>query len=59
MKKTYITPQTHVDIAQAEMMMAVSITGFGGDAEIDLGDGEVPDEADVREYGGYDDSDFD
>lgn len=54
MKKTYITPLTQVETAQAEMMMAVSITSITGDAGIDLGDSDVvPDEADVKEYSGY------
>ncbi len=60
MKKTYIIPLTQVETAQAEMMMAVSITSINGDAGIELGDGDiVPDEADVKEYssygGGYED----
>jgi len=34
--------------------MAVSITSINGDADIELGDGDiVPDEADVKEYSGY------
>ena len=38
MKKTYIIPLTQVETAQAEMMMAVSITSINGDAGIELGD---------------------
>ncbi len=54
MKKTYIIPQTQVETAQAEMMMAVSITSINGDAGIELGDDDiVPDEADVKEYNGF------
>lgn len=54
MKKTYIIPQTQVETAQAEMMMAVSITSINGDAGIELGDDDiVPNEADVKEYSGY------
>lgn len=54
MKKTYIIPLTQVETAQAEMMMAVSITNISGDAGIGLGDSEiVPDEADVKEYNGF------
>jgi len=54
MKKTYIIPLTQVETAQAEMMMAVSITSINGDAGIELGDGDiVPEEADVKEYSGY------
>ena len=54
MKKTYIIPLTQVETAQAEMMMAVSITSINGDAGIELGDDDiVPDEADVKEYNGF------
>ena len=48
MKKTYIIPTTEVTFVVAEQMIANSITGVGGDSDIDLGDGEVPGEADVK-----------
>ena len=50
MKKTYITPLTIVEFAQAETMMAVSITNVGGDSGIQLGTGDTPDEADTKEH---------
>ena len=50
MKTAYITPQTIVETAQAETMLAVSIIQTGGDADIHVGTGDAPDEADVKEY---------
>ncbi|MBO7069497.1 MAG: hypothetical protein J6W52_12635 [Bacteroidaceae bacterium] len=50
MKKTYITPQAQVELALVETMIVASITTVGGDANIEIGEGEVPDEADVKGY---------
>ena len=59
MKKTYITPLTIVEFAQAETMMAVSITNVGGDSGIQLGTGDTPDEADTKEHNVFGESIFD
>ena len=48
MKKTYMTPALDVQYVQAETMIAASITGIGGDANIQKGQGETPEEADVK-----------
>jgi len=48
MKKTYISPAMDVTYMVAEQMIANSITGVGGDANIGIGDGETPTEADVK-----------
>ena len=42
MKKTYITPQTQVEFAQAETMLAASIRNIEGDANIGLNNGPAP-----------------
>jgi len=55
MKKTYFTPQTQVEFAQAETMIAVSIVEVDSDSGIGLGNGDIPDEADIKEY--FDDFD--
>ena len=39
-------------------MIAASITGIGGDAELKLGEGEVPDDADVKEFDFFGDEAF-
>lgn len=48
MKKKYIAPALSTEFVEEESMMAASITSIGGDAEIDLGDGPTPGEADVK-----------
>ena len=48
MKKTYIAPALDVQFVQMEQMIAASITKVSGDANIGLGDGETPTEADVK-----------
>ena len=48
MKKTYIIPTTEVTFVVADQMIANSITDVGGNSGIGLGDGEVPEEADVK-----------
>jgi len=59
MKKTYITPLTIVEFTQAETMMAASITKIGGDAGIQLGTDDTPDEADTKEHNAFGESIFD
>jgi len=49
MKKTYIFPATKVEAAVIEEMIAASITNIGGDSNLGMGDGEIPDDADVNE----------
>lgn len=48
MKKTYIIPTTEVTFVVAEQMIANSITDVGGNSGIGIGEGEVPEEADVK-----------
>jgi len=48
MKKTYIIPSVEVTYVVAEQMVAASITSVGGDANIEIGTGETPEEADVK-----------
>ena len=55
MKKTYIFPATPVESAVAEQMIAASVTNIGGDSKLGFGDGDVPSDADVKEF----DEDFD
>ncbi|MBR4534066.1 MAG: hypothetical protein IKO85_05970 [Bacteroidaceae bacterium] len=49
MKKKYMTPALDVQYVQEETMIAASITGIGGDTDIELGVGDAPEEADVKE----------
>jgi len=49
MKKIYMTPVLDVQHVQAETMIAASITQIGGNSEIEFGEEETPDEADVKE----------
>lgn len=48
MKKTYIIPSVEVTYVVAEQMIAASITNIGGGSGIELGEGEIPEEADVK-----------
>ena len=54
MKKTYIIPAIEVTPVVAEQMIAASITKVDGNSGLELGDGEVPGEADVKGNGGLD-----
>lgn len=54
-KKVYMTPAVEVEKMELETIIAASITSVGGDSGIDLGDGEIPAEADSRLFG---DDDF-
>ena len=49
MKKTYIIPVTEVSFAEAEQIIAASITTIGGDSGLTISD-EVPDEGDAKEF---------
>ena len=51
MKKTYIIPATKVESTVVEEMIAYSITNIDGDSGLPIGDGETPDDADVKEFG--------
>jgi hypothetical protein len=48
MKKVYIIPALHVQRVQAETMIAASILSVGGNADIELGEEEIPEDADVK-----------
>ena len=48
MKKTYINPMIEVSLAEVEQIIAASITDIAGNSDLGLGDGEIPDEADVK-----------
>lgn len=49
MKKTYLVPATKVESAVVEQMIAASITQVGGDSNLQIGTGETPTNADVKE----------
>lgn len=53
MKKTYITPVTDICQMDAEQMVAASITEVGGNSGIEMGTGETPEEADIKEAGNF------
>ena len=48
MKKTYIIPAMMAVPFVATQVIAASITHVGGDSGLDLGDGEIPVEGDVK-----------
>ena len=48
-KKSYIIPSIEVSFAEVEQIIAASVMNIDGDSNLGLGDGEIPDEADVRE----------
>ena len=48
-KKSYIIPSIEVSFAEVEQIIAASVMNIDGDTNLGLGDGEIPDEADVRE----------
>ena len=48
MKKTYIIPALDVTFVVAGQMIAASITEVDGDSGIEIGDGDIPGEADVK-----------
>ena len=58
MKKTYLTPLTIVEFTQAETMIAASITKIGGNSGIEVGTGDTPEEADVKEFDFFGDKAF-
>ena len=59
MKKTYMTPALDIQRVQTEMMIAASITKIGGDSGLELGEGEAPGEADVKDGNFFGESIFD
>ena len=59
MKKAYINPAIEVSLAEVEQIIAASITKVGGDADLEIGSGETPGEADVKESSFLGDNIFD
>ena len=59
MKKAYINPAIEVSLAEVEQIIAASITKVGGDADLQIGTGETPNDADVKESGFFGDNIFD
>ena len=51
MKKTYIIPAMVVFPFVATQTIAVSVTGVDGDTDIEIGEGDVPGTADVKNFG--------
>lgn len=58
MKKTYIIPATEISQGIIEEMIAASITGIGGDSGLELGEGNAPEDADVKEFDFFGDEAF-
>ena len=50
MKKDYISPEVNITYVEAYNMIAASVTQIEGDADIELGEGEAPGEADAKGY---------
>ena len=50
MKKTYIIPAMIVVPFVATQVIAASITGIGGNSGLEIGDGEIPGTADIKEF---------
>ena len=50
MKKDYISPEVNVTYVEALSMIAASVTEVGGNSDIEMGEGEAPDEADAKGY---------
>ena len=48
MKKTYINPAMVVVPFIATQTIAASVTGIGGDTDLDLGIGDAPTTADIK-----------
>lgn len=49
MKKTaYISPTTKDLVVEPEKLVCASIKDIGGDADIEIGEGEIPETADSR-----------
>ena len=57
-KKTYIIPAVEVSFAEAEQIIAASITNIGGDSGLEINTGETPDEGDVKEFDFFGDEAF-
>ena len=58
MKKTYIIPATEISQGIVEEMIAASITEIGGDSGLELGEGDAPGDADVKEFDFFGDEAF-
>ena len=54
MKKAYMTPLATIEEITVENIIATSITSVGGDAGIEQGEGEAPNEADAKGRNAYD-----
>ena len=54
MKKNYISPVVSELVLATQQLLANSITGVGGDSGIGIGEGETPEEADVKGYNVWD-----
>lgn len=50
MKKVYMAPAVKINDAELGDLLQASITGVGGDSNIEIGTGETPTEADARPY---------
>lgn len=49
MKKTYIAPYVETETIEYEgYLLDTSIVGISGDADLEIGDGDVPETADTR-----------
>ena len=48
MKKNYIAPELSEQLMMEEQMIAASITKVEGGSGIEIGEGEAPEEADVK-----------
>jgi len=46
--KAYITPESTIETMAGEQLICASVTGIDGDADITMGDGDTPTEADSR-----------
>ena len=57
-KKTYIIPAAKMSSAVAVQIIAASITNIGGDADLEINTGEIPDEGDVKEFDFFGDEAF-
>ncbi|MBQ7442783.1 MAG: hypothetical protein IJS59_02800 [Bacteroidaceae bacterium] len=59
MKKTYMTPALSEQHIMVEMLIAASITGVSGNSGIQMGDEDIPEEADVKDGYYFGESIFD
>ena len=59
MKKTYMSPALNKQTIMTEKLISASITTVGGNSGIQMGEGETPEEADVKEGNFFGESIFD